>query len=69
MNKFLNHRVRAEKQGVEEKKSTIYKQEVDFLNMCASCWDALDEARRKMRRSLMYSYAAVWVGVKNSTVQ
>ena len=50
MNKFLNHRVRAEKQDVCEKKSTVYKQETDFLNMCASCWDALDEARRKMRR-------------------
>ena len=60
MNKFLNHRVRAEKRGDEEMKSSVYKQEVDFLNMCASCWDALDEARRKMRRSLMYSYGDQW---------
>jgi glutamate 5-kinase len=33
---------------------------IDFLNECAACWNALDEARRKLRRSLMYSYGDQW---------
>ena len=60
MNKFLNNRVKAEKRNINRQKSSLYKRETEFLNMCASCWNALDEARRKMRRSLMYSYGDQW---------
>ena len=60
MNKFLNHRVKAEQQTVKKQETSLYKRETDFLNMCASCWYALEEARRKMRRSLMYSYGDQW---------
>ena len=60
MNKFLNKNVKAahcDKSGTlpVEKGSAI-----DFLNECAACWNALDEARRKLRRSLMYSYGDQW---------
>ena len=60
MNKFLNNRVKAEQRNIKREKSSLYKRETEFLNMCASCWNALDEARRKMRRSLMYSYGDQW---------
>ncbi|MBQ7362552.1 MAG: hypothetical protein IJW68_08710 [Bacteroidaceae bacterium] len=60
MNKFLNHRVKAEQQTVKKQETSLYKRETEFLNMCASCWYALEEARRKMRRSLMYSYGDQW---------
>ena len=60
MNKFLNNRVKAEQRNIKRQKSSLYKRETEFLNMCASCWNALDEARRKMRRSLMYSYGDQW---------
>ena len=60
MNKFLNNRVKAEQRNTKREKSSLYKRETEFLNMCASCWNALDEARRKMRRSLMYSYGDQW---------
>lgn len=60
MNKFLDKRVKP-----AAKKPPVYQSRekgsaVDFLNECAACWNALDEARRKMRRSLMYSYGDQW---------
>ena len=59
MNKFLDKRVKASAGKVrtlnEEPGSAI-----GFLNECAACWNALDEARRKLRRSLMYSYGDQW---------
>lgn len=60
MNKFLNRRVKAKSKkhdGVEVKEPAAA---IDFLNECAACWNALDEARRKLRRSLMYSYGDQW---------
>lgn len=60
MNKFLDRRVKAEtpsRDGIEEKEPAAA---LDFLNECAACWNALDEARRKLRRSLMYSYGDQW---------
>ena len=59
MNKFLDKRVKATSRKVQESKKepgTAY----EFLNECAACWNALDEARRKLRRSLMYSYGDQW---------
>ena len=60
MNKFLNHRVRAGHSNGEERLPKGHKRETAFLEKCASCWYSLDEARRKMRRSLMYSYGDQW---------
>ena len=60
MNKFLNHRVRAEQHKTKKESRNVFKRAEEFLNLCASCWEALDEARRKMRRSLMYSYGDQW---------
>lgn len=60
MNKFVNRKVKAEpalRDGIVEKSEGSA---VDFLNECAACWIALDEARRKLRRSLMYSYGDQW---------
>ncbi len=60
MNKFLDKRVKPatglRQVMQEQEKGTA----VDFLNECAACWNALDEARRKLRRSLMYSYGDQW---------
>ena len=59
MNKFLDKRVKAHSRKAQESRKepgTAY----EFLNECAACWNALDEARRKLRRSLMYSYGDQW---------
>ena len=59
MNKFLDKRVKATSRRAQDpvrEPGTAY----EFLNECAACWNALDEARRKLRRSLMYSYGDQW---------
>ena len=59
MNKFLDKRVKATpsaKSVPDREPGVAY----EFLNECAACWNGLDEARRKMRRSLMYSYGDQW---------
>ena len=59
MNKFLDKRVKAsprKKRRDEKEPGVAY----EFLAECAACWNALDEARRKLRRSLMYSYGDQW---------
>lgn len=60
MNKFLNRKVKAVAQKKMEYLPVEPGQAFDFLNECASCWSALEEARRKLRRSLMYSYGDQW---------
>lgn len=60
MNKFLDKRVKAEAAKGKESKAQNEGVAADFLAECASCWNSLDEARRKMRRSLMYSYGDQW---------
>lgn len=60
MNKFLDKRV---KPGVKTKKTTVLSPKGvahEFIEECAACWNSLDEARRKLRRSLMYSYGDQW---------
>ncbi len=60
MNKFLNRRVKpspAREKRCEDARTGL---EVDFLDECAACWNSLEEARRKLRRSLMYSYGDQW---------
>ena len=59
MNKFLDKRVKASsrREHREEKEPGVA---YEFLAECAACWNALDEARRKLRRSLMYSYGDQW---------
>lgn len=61
MNKFLDRKVKAT--PIEKKEQLAIGEcgmAIDFLDECATCWNALDEARRKLRRSLMYSYGDQW---------
>ena len=60
MNKFLDKRVIANKPKVKEPQGGSNVSSLDFLAECAACWNALDEARRKLARSLMYSYGDQW---------
>ena len=60
MNKFLDKRVRPGKILRKPPKEGTRPKALEFLNECAACWNALDEARRKLRRSLMYSYGDQW---------
>lgn len=60
MNKFLDKRVKphAKTRALPERKND--GEAKMFLDECAACWNALEEARRKLRRSLMYSYGDQW---------
>ena len=60
MNKFIDKRVKATSARHKPVKETGHNRAVDFLMECAACWNALDEARHKLRRSLMYSYGDQW---------
>ena len=60
MNKFLDKRVKAIEEKHKRKEKGCGGTAADFLRECAACWNALDEARRKLRRSLMYSYGDQW---------
>ncbi len=60
MNKFLNRRVKAVENTKENCEQQRSEKAIDFLDECAACWNSLDEARRKLRRSLMYSYGDQW---------
>lgn len=60
MNKFLNRRVKAAESSPEKPEEQRSGAALDFLDECANCWNSLDEARRKLRRSLMYSYGDQW---------
>ena len=59
MNKFLDKRVKASSRE-EARRNKEPGVAYEFLAECAACWNALDEARRKLRRSLMYSYGDQW---------
>lgn len=59
MNKFLDKRVKSQA-GKEPVKTKAPGTAIAFLNECAACWNSLDEARRRLRRSLMYSYGDQW---------
>ena len=59
MNKFLDKRVKVSA-GKAQRNEREPGTALEFLNECAACWNALDEARRKLRRSLMYSYGDQW---------
>ncbi len=60
MNKFLNRRVKPAPSAVEKCNESRTDSALDFLDECANCWNSLEEARRKLRRSLMYSYGDQW---------
>ncbi len=60
MNKFLDKRVIALASEKELRDKERFGTAHDFLSECAACWNALDEARQKLRRSLMYSYGDQW---------
>lgn len=60
MNKFLNRRVKPSPAQEKRCEDARAGSAVDFLDECAACWNSLEEARRKLRRSLMYSYGDQW---------
>lgn len=60
MNKFLNRRVKPSPAREKRCEDARTGSAVDFLDECAACWNSLEEARRKLRRSLMYSYGDQW---------
>lgn len=60
MNKFLNRRVKPSPAQEKRCEDARTGSAVDFLDECAACWNSLGEARRKLRRSLMYSYGDQW---------
>ena len=60
MNKFLNRRVKPSPAQEKRCEDARTGSAVDFLDECAACWNSLEEARRKLRRSLMYSYGDQW---------
>lgn len=62
MNKFLNRSVRGTKQTNEPRHKPIRRQGQahDVLEEFAACWNSLETARRKMRRSIMYAYEDQW---------
>lgn len=60
MNKFLDKRVKPDAVTPVKNEALETASAVEFLNECAACWNSLEEARRKLRRSLMYSYGDQW---------
>lgn len=61
MNKFLDRRVKPA--GKSGRNSAAYRQEgkcYDVLQRFSKYWSSLEEARRKMRRSVMYAYEDQW---------
>ena len=60
MNKFLDKRVKPGANTKRFSETPVNGVARDFLEECAACWNALEEARRKLRRSLMYSYGDQW---------
>ena len=60
MNKFLDKRVKPNAVTPVKNEALETASAVEFLNECAACWSSLEEARRKLRRSLMYSYGDQW---------
>lgn len=60
MNKFLDKRVKPDAVTPVRNEALETASAVEFLNECAACWNSLEEARRKLRRSLMYSYGDQW---------
>lgn len=60
-NKFLNRNVKPKRDN--RKRETVSRQRgtaYDVLEEFASYWSSLSEARRKLRRSIMYAYEDQW---------
>lgn len=64
MNKFLNRKVRPdspeERKGSSAASARSRGKAYEELEEFASFWSSLEEARRKMRRSVMYAYEDQW---------
>lgn len=61
-NKFLNRNVRPSSSPTRKKDISISERNKNYniLEECASCWASLEEARGKLRRSIMYAYEDQW---------
>lgn len=62
MNKFLNREVKAGEQSpANSPQGNMRSQEaIDVLREAQASWSSLEEARKKMRRSIMYAYEDQW---------
>lgn len=58
MNKFLNRSVKGKSK--KETSSMGREKDLSILQEFQYCWDSLDKARRKARRSFMYTYGNQW---------
>nr|DAW92970.1 MAG TPA: portal protein [Caudoviricetes sp.] len=60
MNKFLNRNVIPSRKIDIPRKQRREEKHLDILDEFSKYWASLDEARRKMRRSVMYAYEDQW---------
>lgn len=58
MNKFLNRKVKGEKQ--KENSNMGREKDLSILHEFQLCWEGLEKARKKARRSFMYIYDNQW---------
>lgn len=60
MNKFLNRGVKPIRKKEVSREQRRGDKHLDILDEFSKYWASLDEARRKMRRSVMYAYEDQW---------
>ena len=60
MNKFLNKNIKPSSRKKVEVAPERKKENFQILNLFSSCWSSLEEARKKLRRSVMYAYEDQW---------
>ena len=60
MNKFLTREVKPKKDKNKERSTRRSGRHLDILDEFAKHWPSLETARRKMRRSIMYTYEDQW---------
>ena len=60
MNKFLNRSVKPVRKTNVSRVQRRNEKHLDILDEFSKYWASLDEARRKMRRSVMYAYEDQW---------
>lgn len=60
MNKFLNRNVKPVRKKDASREQRRNEKHLDILDEFSKYWASLDEARQKMRRSVMYAYEDQW---------
>lgn len=60
MNKFLNRNIKPSPSKKVERQPERKRENYQILNQFSACWASLEEARNKLRRSVMYAYEDQW---------